>query len=72
MNEMSDASSPTYAGVSFNDLHSLGPTLKDDLFTIVLRFCKYLCVFSGDIKMYKQVLIDVHQWHLQKIIWRFS
>ncbi|KAJ8910205.1 hypothetical protein NQ315_014376 [Exocentrus adspersus] len=47
-----------------------GPTIQDDLFSILLRFRKHNYVLSSDIaKMYRQVLVCKEQRCLQKILW---
>lgn len=66
-----NASAPTTSGISLNDLQVVGPVLQDDLFSILVRFRKYLFVICGDIaKMYRQVVITPDQRSLQRIVWR--
>lgn len=66
-----DASCRTYSGKSLNDIMLVGPVVQDDLFSILLRFRQNAYVVTGDVaKMYRQVLIDTSQRHLQLIIWR--
>lgn len=66
-----NASSPTTSGVSFNQLHMIGPTVQDDLVSILLRFRKYKYVLSADVeKMYRQVIVHPDDRHLQQILWR--
>lgn len=49
----------------------IGPTVQQDLFSIILRIRMYKYVFTADIiKMYRQVLIDPTQTKLQRIFWR--
>lgn len=68
-----DGSAKTTTGVSINDLMMVGPTIQDDLLSIILRFRKHNIVLSGDIaKMYRQVLVPAEQRKLQKILWRFN
>jgi len=49
----------------------IGPTLQQDVFTLLLNFCKWKYALTADIqKMYRQVLVhDKHQ-SLQRILWR--
>ncbi|XP_047538693.1 uncharacterized protein LOC125072211 [Vanessa atalanta] len=66
-----NASAPSTTGVSLNDLQMVGPTIQNDLFSILIRFRHYSYVMTADIeKMYRQVLIHQNQRHLQNIIWR--
>nr|CAH7738741.1 unnamed protein product [Callosobruchus chinensis] len=66
-----DASARTDNGVSFNDLQYVGPTIQDNLFSILLRFRQGSIAIAADIvKMYRQIQVDKSQWHLQSIVWR--
>lgn len=66
-----DASMKTSSGYSLNDLQLVGPTIQQDLFSILLRFRKHTYAISADIeKMYRQVLINDSQRSLQRIFWR--
>lgn len=66
-----DGSAKTSTGISINDIQMIGPTLQEDLFTILVRFRLHSFVISADIKqMYRQILIDEKQRHLQCILWR--
>ncbi|XP_072389396.1 uncharacterized protein [Diabrotica undecimpunctata] len=66
-----DGSAKTDTGFSLNDILMVGPTLQDDLFTIILRFRKHKFALTADIvKMYRQILIKENQRCLQKILWR--
>lgn len=66
-----DASAPTTTGYSLNHLQLVGPTIQQDLFSILLRFRQHTFVVSADVeKMYRQVLIKSHQLPLQRILWR--
>lgn len=68
-----DASCKTTSGVSLNDALMVGPTLQDDLFSILTRFRTFQYAITADItKMYRQVLIDKAQRPLQRIFWRES
>ncbi|GJQ85299.1 hypothetical protein Trydic_g5197 [Trypoxylus dichotomus] len=66
-----DASAPSSSGFSLNDIQLVGPTIQDDLFSILIRFRQHTYVVSADIaKMYRQVLIDPKYRCLQRILWR--
>lgn len=68
-----NGSFPSDTGFSINDLQYKGPTIQDDLISILLRFRSYNVVVCADIaKMYRMVLIDESQRSLQKIFWRSS
>ena len=58
---------------SLNDTLLVGPTIKQDLYSIVLRFRIYQIAFTADItKMYRQVRIHQDDRRLQRILWRRS
>ncbi|XP_011169968.1 uncharacterized protein LOC105202970 [Solenopsis invicta] len=66
-----DASCKTSSGKSLNDILSVGPTIQNSLFDIMLRFRQHSYVITGDIhKMYRQILLNVDQRDLQRILWR--
>lgn len=66
-----DGSCKTDSGLSFNDVQMTGPTLQNDLFSILIRFRKHAIVITADIvKMYRQVLVNPSQRRLQRIFWR--
>ncbi|XP_072751044.1 uncharacterized protein [Anoplolepis gracilipes] len=66
-----DASCKTTSGVSLNDTLMTGPTLQQDLLSIVVRFRTFKYVLIADItKMYRQILINESQVPLQRILWR--
>ncbi|XP_050298558.1 uncharacterized protein LOC126737624 [Anthonomus grandis grandis] len=66
-----DGSSASSSGFAINDCLKIGPTVQNDLFTILLRFREHNYVLTGDIaKMYWQFLIDPNQRCLQRILWR--
>lgn len=68
-----DASCKTPSGVALNDALLVGPTLQDDLVTILMRFRTFQVAISADIaKMYRQILVDSSQTALQRIFWRDS
>ena len=56
-----------------NDTLLVGPTIQQDLYSIVLRFRTYQTAFTADIaKMYRQVRIHQDDRRLQRILWRRS
>lgn len=66
-----DASTPTSTGFSLNNIQCVGPTIQDDLMSIILRFRMHRFVISADVtKMYRQILIAEDQRNLQRILWR--
>lgn len=66
-----NASSPTTSGVSCNDIQMVGPTVQDDLMSILLRFRQHKYVLSADVeKMYRQIIVHPSDRHLQHILWR--
>ncbi|XP_075151125.1 uncharacterized protein LOC142225233 [Haematobia irritans] len=66
-----DASCATTNGKSLNDLLLVGPTLQDNIFTILTRFRYHKFVLVADIaKMYRQVLVDESDQKWQSILWR--
>ncbi|XP_018402067.1 PREDICTED: uncharacterized protein LOC108779200 [Cyphomyrmex costatus] len=66
-----DASAKTTSGISLNDTLFSGPTVQQDLLSIVLRFRLHYIVFTADIqKMYRQVLIHPEDRLHQRILWR--
>lgn len=66
-----DASAKTSNGLSLNDILANGPTIQDDLFSLLVRFRIHQYVFTADIeKMYRQINIDETDRNMQLIIWR--
>nr|CAH7735347.1 unnamed protein product [Callosobruchus chinensis] len=66
-----DASARTDNDVSFNDLQYVGPTIQDNLFSILLRFRQGSIAIAADIvKMYRQIqsisLNGTFRFELQK------
>lgn len=58
------------SGYSLNNLQLAGPTVQNNLFSILLRFRQYAYVIAGDIeKMNRQVEISPDQRNLQRILW---
>lgn len=68
-----DAASKTSTNISLNNVLKIGPTIQNDLFSVILRFRRHAFVLIGDLtKMYRQVLIDKDERNLQRIVWRDS
>ncbi|KAL0830099.1 hypothetical protein ABMA28_003556 [Loxostege sticticalis] len=66
-----DASDTTSTGISLNDLQMIGPTVQEDLTSILLRFRQHKYVVTGDIeKMYRAIELHVSQRSLQQILFR--
>ncbi|XP_018398110.1 PREDICTED: uncharacterized protein LOC108776097 [Cyphomyrmex costatus] len=66
-----DGSCKGTTGVSLNDVLMIGPTVQQDIMSIILRFRFFKFAFTADItKMYRQILIDPAQTCLQRILWR--
>jgi Protein of unknown function (DUF1759)/Putative peptidase (DUF1758) len=65
-----DASAKTSNGTSLNDMLLVGPTIQQDLMSIVLRFRLHQFVFTADIsKMYRQIKVNAADYDLQRILW---
>ena len=68
-----DAACKTSNNISLNDVLKVGPTIQNDLFSILIKFRKHNFVLIGDLeKMYRQILIDKEERNLQRIVWRNS
>ena len=66
-----DGSAKTSTGRSLNDTLMIGPTVQDDLYSIIMRFRVVPVALSADIeKMYRQVALDVPDKDFHRIIWR--
>lgn len=66
-----DGSSKSSSGYSLNDILLVGPTVQEDLFSIILRARQHNILLTGDVaKMYRQVFVDQSQRNLQLILWR--
>lgn len=66
-----NASSPTTSGVSFNQIQMIGPTVQDDLLSILLRFRQHKYVIVADIeKCYRCIAVHPEDRPLQQILWR--
>lgn len=68
-----DASLPSDTGYSLNNIQMVGPSIQEDLFSILIRFRQHLIVVAADCtKMYRSVIISPDDRYLQRILWRFS
>ncbi|XP_063994277.1 uncharacterized protein LOC135171578 [Diachasmimorpha longicaudata] len=68
---VSDGSATTSTGVSLNDALYVGPTIQDDIFSLLSRFRLHQFVLTGDIeKMYRPVLVRPEDRKYQRILWR--
>ncbi|XP_053692239.1 uncharacterized protein LOC128740701 [Sabethes cyaneus] len=66
-----DASCSTTSGISLNDALMVGPTVQDDLLSIVMRFRLHRFAIVADIeKMYRMVHVQQRDWQFQRIFWR--
>lgn len=54
-----DASTKTTSGKSLNDIQRVGPTVQNELFTILIRFRRHAIALCADVeKIYRQVLVQ--------------
>ena len=68
-----DGGAKTSNGLSLNDILQVGPTVQQDLYSIVLRFRTHQVRFTADIaKMYRQINVHPQDRNLQRILWRYS
>lgn len=68
-----DASRKTNTGVSLNDILRVGPTIQDDLSSLLTRWRKFPIAFTADLeKMYRQIRIANEDLDFQRIVWRSS
>ncbi|XP_062703548.1 uncharacterized protein LOC134286002 [Aedes albopictus] len=66
-----DASCPTSSGLSLNNALMVGPTVQDDIISIVLRFRFHRIAIVADVeKMYRMVQQQLADRRLHKILWR--
>lgn len=66
-----DGSAKTNTDLSLNDTLRTGPTIQDDLFSLLVRFRMHAYVITGDIeKMYRQFLVRPEDRAYQRILWR--
>jgi len=63
-----DASCRSSSDVSLNDTLLVGPTIQQDLISILMRFRFFTYVITANIiKMYRQILMHPFQTRLQRI-----
>ena len=68
-----DASAKRTTGFSLIDCLMVGPKLKDDLFSLLMRFRFFMAGLSADVaKRYLQVCLDPTDRDFIRLIWRFS
>ncbi|XP_055527334.1 uncharacterized protein LOC129719950 [Wyeomyia smithii] len=68
-----DGSARSNNGYSLKDALLKGPTIQDELLSLLLRFRKHEVALVADMeKMYRQVRVDANDARLQRIFWRFS
>ncbi|XP_055614819.1 uncharacterized protein LOC129761137 [Toxorhynchites rutilus septentrionalis] len=68
-----DGSTATSTGVAINDALMSGPTVQNDLTSILLNFRCFKHVFTVDIpKMFRQVRVLPPDTAYQRIIWRYD
>lgn len=68
-----DGSCKTNNGIALNDILMAGPTIQQDLFSILIRFRLHKYVITADIeKMYRQVFIKPEDRKYQNILWRHN
>jgi len=66
-----DASAKTSTNVSLNDVLLKGPSVQEDLVSIVTRFRTHKYLLTADIKkMYRQIWVSEDQRDFQRILWR--
>ncbi|XP_023711106.1 uncharacterized protein LOC111866414 [Cryptotermes secundus] len=66
-----NASANTTSSPLLNDLMMVGPTIQQDLFSIVLRFRAHRYALTADVeKMYRQIQVHEDDRDLQRIVWR--
>jgi len=66
-----DGGAKTSTGLSLNDILQVGPTVQEDLYSLVLRFrTRQICFIADITQMYRQVNIHPQDRNLQRILWR--
>lgn len=66
-----DASCKTSFGKSLNEIQKVGPTIQNDLFSILVRFRFKRFAITADVtKMYRQIQVDEADSYVQCILWR--
>ena len=68
-----DGSAKSTSGNSLNGSLMIGPTVQEDIFSILIRFRFHKVALSADIaKMYRQVALDQAGKDFHRILWRDS
>lgn len=68
-----DGSARTTFGLALNDILTRGPTVQEDIFSILVRFRKHKYVITADIeKMFRQIMVAPEDCHLQIQVKRFK
>ncbi|XP_033212187.1 uncharacterized protein LOC117169790 [Belonocnema kinseyi] len=63
--------SETSTGISINDTLMVGPSIQEDLFSLLIRFRSHAYAMTADIeKMYREIYIHPDDHKFQKILWR--
>lgn len=66
-----DGSAKTNSGMSLNDSLMVGPTIQEDIFSLVSRFRTHAYVLIADIeKMFRQIRVNPNDTVYQRILWR--
>lgn len=66
-----DASARDSNGVSLNETLRIGPTIQQDLLSILLRWRKFKFAITADVeKIYRQIEVNPHHKPFQRILWR--
>ncbi|XP_047520275.1 uncharacterized protein LOC125059771 [Pieris napi] len=70
-NLIDDDINSTSNNLSLNSIQMVGPTVQDDLVSILLRFRQHKYVIVADVeKMYRKILVHPDDRYLQHILWR--
>ena len=65
-----DGSAKTSTGSSLNDNLLVGPTIQDDIVSLILKFRLHNYVITADIeKMYRQILVRSEDRKYQRVLW---
>lgn len=68
-----DASAKSSNGYALNEIMLIGPKIQNDLSVTLLRWRKFPIAFIADVeKMYRQIMVNESDHHLQHIFWRES
>lgn len=66
-----DSSAKSTSNLSLNDVLLCGPTVQDDLVTILMRFRKHQVVITANVeKMFRQIRVAEEDQDWQRIVWR--